>query len=419
MNLNKTSARAAGIALMAIVGSYGVSVSAETSAVYGRSIELLPRPGYDAEGLPAGSFRAFPTATLKLDFDDNIFSTDGNEEDDFILSLRPGLSLVSDWNVHSLSFGADADVVRYGDNDAEDHTNFNAFVLGRYDVNRNTNLRGGLSYARNNEDRGSPDAAAGSEPTTSSTLSPSFGVFHQAGRFNFDGNASARVINVDDTPTNGATINNDDRDRTEYDIRLRAAYEYHRFSEVYIRGSYLPRDYKSSVDDNGLNRDSDGYALVVGVDAELSGITAGNVFLGYRRQDYDDPALSAIGGLQFGANATWNVLRTTSIKGSITRSVQETTQNNSSGFFSTTLRVGVDHEVRRNFLIGGSASFTRADYDGIGREDDDVNLGMFGNYMFDRNFHLRGSYRFTDRDSTVAGSDYQKNVLSLQLLGQF
>ena len=73
----------------------------------------------------------------------------------------------------------------------------------------------------------------------------------------------------------------------------------------------------------------------------------------------------------------------------------------------------------RNFLVGGSASFTKADYEGINREDDDINFGLFGNYMFDRNFHLRGSYRFTDRDSSIAGSDYQKNVLSLQLLGQF
>ena len=82
-------------------------------------------------------------------------------------------------------------------------------------------------------------------------------------------------------------------------------------------------------------------------------------------------------------------------------------------------RVSVDHEVLRNFLVGGSASYTWNDYEGISREDDDVNVSLFGNYMFNRSVHLRGAYTFTDRDSTVAGSDYQKNILSLQLRGQF
>jgi hypothetical protein len=396
------------------------AASAETSAVYSRSVDLLPRPGYDADGVPAGSFRAFPAVEVEGKFDDNIFSSNTNEEGDFIFSVRPEMRFVSDWNVHSLQFGADAELVTHADNDNENHGNFSADVSGRYDVSRTLNWRGGMSFARSHEGRGSPNNAGGSEPTQSDTLSPSVGFFHQSGRFSFDGSANARILNLQDVSTTGtASINNDDRDRTEYDVGLRAAYEYQRYSEVYMRGRYLPREYRSSVDDNGQNRDSDGYELVIGIDSELSGVTAAGAFIGYRSQNYDDAALSNINGLQFGANATWNVLRTTSLKGGITRTVQETTTNNASGFFATSARVSVDHEVLRNFLVGGSASYTWNDYEGISREDDDVNVSLFGNYMFNRSVHLRGAYTFTDRDSTVAGSDYQKNILSLQLRGQF
>jgi hypothetical protein len=405
--------------LLLVAGGFAATVGAETSQVYSRNVELLPRPGYDAEGVPAGSFRAFPSVTLEGRYDDNIFSTDTGEESDFIFSLRPELVFSSDWNVHSLEFAAGGDFVGYSDNDDENHQNFFVRTNGLYEVQRDLSFRGGVGYARSHEGRGSANDAGGTEPTQVDTLSPSVGLFYQDGLFSFDASASARVLNLEDVSTTTASINNDDRDRTEYDIGLRAAYEYTRYSELYLRGRYLPREYRSSVDDNGFNRDSDGYELVIGADVELSGVTAAGAFIGYRNQDYDDARLGEVDGLQYGANFTWNVLRTTSIDGSITRSVEETTINNASGFFVTSARVGIDHEVMRNFLVGADASFSRNDYEGTSREDDDVRVNLYGNYMFNRNFHLRAGYDFTDHDSNVAGSDYQKNVVNLQLRGQF
>ena len=59
----------------------------------------------------------------------------------------------------------------------------------------------------------------------------------------------------------------------------------------------------------------------------------------------------------------------------IARGVEETTIGTSSGFFSTTLGLNVDHELLRHLLLHADASYSKSDYEGIIREDDYLRFG--------------------------------------------
>jgi hypothetical protein len=177
-------------------------------------------------------------------------------------------------------------------------------------------------------------------------------------------------------------------------------------------------DYSSAVDDAGFKRDSDGYELIAGTRIDFSGVTYGDIFGGYRRQMYDDARLESVSGPTFGGLVTWNVTGLTTIKGSIQRSVEESTLSGASGFFATEYKATVDHELLRNLLIGADISYLVDDYKGIDRTDNYYHGGAYARYLMNRNLYLTARYDYQKRDSNVTGADYDRNVVLLQVSTQ-
>ena len=46
-------------------------------------VTARPRPDFDALGIRAGGFLIFPSVTVDGQYNDNVFATDENEEEDF------------------------------------------------------------------------------------------------------------------------------------------------------------------------------------------------------------------------------------------------------------------------------------------------------------------------------------------------
>src|SRR3546814_5358226 len=101
---------------------------------------------------------------------------------------------------------------------------------------RNTPFRGGVNYLASTEERGSPDDVNGEEPTEYTLITPFVGAFHRWNRVSLDVEAGADVLDFDDVGTAaGTTINNDDRDRTEYSLTTRLGYDIMPQYEAFIR----------------------------------------------------------------------------------------------------------------------------------------------------------------------------------------
>ena len=105
----------------------------------------------------------------------------------------------------------------------------------------------------------------------------------------------------------------------------------------------------------------------------------------------------------------------TTVTGSVQRTIQDTTQVDASGFFSTTYRGTVDHELLRNLLVGGEFSYTLNEFEGISREDDQVRANIYARYLMHRNLYLSVKYSYEKRDSSEAGSDFTTNLLSFRV----
>lgn len=424
-----------GVAVALIVAPFAARAQAPTlfhfetrEPIRGVTVTGRARPDLDPLGIRAAGFLLYPKLAVAEQYDDNIFSTDTDEEDDFITIVSPSIQLRSNWRNHALNFFATADIGLYAENNDEDYEDFTVGADGRVDIVRDSFVKAAISFSELHEDRGSPDdpgAGVALEPTEFSVLFPQVGVFHRFGRFNLNVDGTLRRFDFDDVPCTGPApcvagiVNNDDRDRNEWEATARLGYEIVPHYEAFIRASYNVREYDDAVDDVLLDRDSDGYEVVAGTAIEFTGVTFGNVFVGFRSQDPDDPSLPTIDGVGFGGQIIWNVTGLTTVKGFVKRTVEETTQPDAAGFFATRVGASVDHELLRNLLVGAEASFTNSAYEGIDRDDDDIRFGVYGRYILNRHLYLSARYNHSERDSDAAGADFDKNVFMVRLATQF
>jgi len=385
----------------------------------GETVESRPRPQYDPLGVRMGSFVLFPELNVQEQYETNIFATENNEDDDFITRILPNLTLRSDWNNHQLIFESGADIGFYADHSSEDFQDYFLGARGRVDVRRSTQLLLGTRFSHLHDSRENPDSPGNAdEPTQFNLYSADTSLRHDFGRINAEVAGSFERFSYEDPDAvGGGEVNEHERDRDIYTGSLRVGYEIQPTYEAFVRATYNRRVYDGTEAGTGIDRDSHGVNGVAGMDVDFGGIIFGEFFLGYGYQDYEDSSLENISGLNGGADMTWNVTGLTTITGLLTGGIRETTQAGASGRLVTTGAIGVDHELRRNLLLGGNVSVTRDDYEGISRTDWVYRAGADMTYLINRYLRAALGYEFAkrDADSGFSSDDFTNHTILVRV----
>ena len=260
-----------------------------------------PRPELDALGIHLGGFQLFPALGLSETYDDNIFATEGGKESDGITEILPAARLQSNWSRHSLTLFSDARIARYIDHPSEDFEDWRAGGRGRLDIVDRSYATGQGSYNQLHEPRSSPDDVRGVNPTRFTDTNFGVGGTMALNRLilGVDGTFD-RYIFQNAVNSAGVILNNQDRNRDQERVVVRAGYELAPLRTVFVRGGYDRRSYETKIDDNGFARSSHGYEVEVGADYDLTGVTALEGYIGYRRQTYEDSRLSDAAGVGAG-----------------------------------------------------------------------------------------------------------------------
>lgn len=380
----------------------------------GETVMGRRRPDYDPVGVRMGGFMLYPELGLQESFNSNIFAAAADEKSDFITSIEPSLDLRSNWNNHALNLHADSRVVRYMDYDDENFNDYTLSADGRFDVLRDFRLLGGAGYQVRHEPRSSPDNQGGTEPTEYSVTGANLGAEKEFNRLSVHLDGKIDRYEYDNVRnTAGTILDQSGRDRDQYEAMLKAGYEIAPLRQIYVLSSYNTREYDKLT--GGFNRDSDGYLVGGGAQYDLTGLIFLDAYAGYRRQEYSDARLGEIDGWASGIKVTWNVTRLTTITGTLDRDIEETTLSNSPGYFQTRAELRADHELLRNLILTASLGYQNDDFQGISRDDDYYLAALGAKYLLNRNFTLSGGYGYRSRESSVAGSDFDENVVMLRL----
>lgn len=378
------------------------------------------RPDYAPVGGRVGSFFIFPKAEVEAEYNSNVYADETDVRDDFIGVLKPSVGVYSIWSRHSLGMRAGADIGRYAEYETENYEDF--FVSGdsRLDIFHSAALSGELDLARRHEDRSSPDDVNGETPTEYYDLSGGVKGDYRVSRIALQGNVRYQYLDYEDVESStGMTINNDDRDRLVGRMGGRVGYEVIPDHLLFLGGEYNNRDYIDAVDDGGVDRDSQGYELELGVQFPVTAIVQGELSGGWQQQFYASDQFEDVGGYAFNAALTWFPTELTTVDLEGGRTIEETTTQGASGYFKSSLRLAVAHELRHNVILRADAGLSQDDYRGIERTDYSYSASVGARYLLNRNFYLGADYRFRQRDSDNDSSDFTRHIMMLRAGVQF
>lgn len=415
-------------AIVSVAGTTGAALaddmpsthSSDIQDIRGQGVAERARPGYDAIGIRAGAFMIYPTLDVSEVYNDNIFATSNNEESDFITGVSPGIKVNSLWSRHSLNLHANLDQYWYASNSSENRTDWNVGTDGRLDVRRDTNLIGSMSYAQLHEDRGAATApTSAAEPSEYKLFDAKLGLNQAFNRIT--AGLTGTYDNFDYSNVRsfaGPLIDQDDRDRSEYVGSLKVGYMVSPDTNVYAQGSLNKRDYRQSPPVVTVDRNSDGYAAVVGSDFKLARLVQGGAYVGYQSQSYDNPAFSNDSGIAYGANVNWYVTPLTTVRLTGASTIEEAAFGGASGYNAKTVDLGVDHELMRNIILTGDVGYENDDFGNISRKDDVFTAGLGVNYLLNQFLAVGVKYNLTDRNSNNPGTDFTRNSIGITLRGQ-
>jgi len=385
--------------------------AAQTDIPRGVTVMERERPEVDPLGVQLGGFMVFPSLTVQGIHDDNVFAAANNERSDFVTVVAPAVRVNSTWSVHDLKLGAGARVGRYADFTSEDFEDYFINSTGRFEFTPRSYLDGSLSFNRLHEGRGDPDVGSGASPTEFN-LSEAGVQFYQG--FNkVSGEAEATVENYD-------YENSTDRDITIYRTSVRGDY---RFAEEYGAFARLSGNWREpdSTSVGVRDRTSNGWQVDAGVAFDLTGVTFGEVFAGYREQYFSQAGLDDINGLSFGAEIVNNFTRLTTFTLRAESSVEETTAGNASAYLQNAFSFNADHELRRNILLHAGAGYSTYEYQGIDRDAERFTGSLGATWMANRHMHFDAAYTYTDHSEsgadarTLGFNEWDGNLIMLSL----
>lgn len=431
-------------------GVVGVLIVCTAGPVLAEKPDLVPRENYDAppphpaslperasesmepKGGRVGSFVIFPSLELTGAYDSNVFATNRNEESDFIFTVVPAVRAQSDLAAPvRLNFQAVGVIDRFVDNTSENTEGYLVSHDGSWEVpalGEQSFLKWGLAHSRDWQDRGSPDdvASGAAEPTIIHSTLGYTGFQYKPGPLSITPRVSARYVDVDDVAAgDGSVINNDDRDRWVYREGLRVGYELIRGYEAYVTGGLNQRRYQDTPDDNGFDRDSDGWDAAVGARVGLTEVTSFDGYVGYMNQSYDDPRLAEVEGVGFGGRLNWSPRREWQIAASINRTIEETTLTDFSAYLATTYALAVSYQLMPALRFDARFSYGTFDYERIpgssaAEREDDMVIGQLGvRYYFTPNYYVRALWQQSHYSSDVPNAGYDRSIVYLTLGAQY
>ena len=402
----------------ALTGPDALAQSGEAAAAK-LDVVNRARPEWDPRGIRLGGLKVFPSLEVGLADDDNIYRESSDTTSDTVRHLRPRIFGTSQWSRHEFRFDAGLDSSNFADADSENVTNWFAGLGGRLDISRDAWLRADLTFRELHEERGDPESPfTALEPVSRRMSDVSVEAVRRLNRVSLGLEATYAGLayeNAVDAVT-GRPLTQDDRDRDQWGISARVGIDIASGTQLFLRRTNLFRRYDRPQGEDLFVRDSDGYETAFGVRFDWGAVIGGELFGGYRKQKYDrDERLPEVKGVSYGGGLTWNATPLTTVRGTARRTVNESALRQASGYLSSNVLLGLDHELRRNLLIGGDVGLTWNDYVGIEREDDVLTATVRLTWKVSRMAQAELGWRMQRRDSNFPRDDYDKDYIYLNL----
>jgi hypothetical protein len=372
---------------------------------------------YEQLGVRLGGLIFLPSIEADIGYDSNPRRINTDVKGATMLRTLGEVDLKSDWERHSLTGylrGAYDAFVGMSD---VNRPSGDGLVNLKLDVLRGTQFESEGRFQLSTQQPGNPNLPNGvvNQPLTF-TGGGTAGLVHTFNRLSIGAYGDIdRSIYGDAKLADGSTLSQEDRNYTQYALRLRTGYEISPFFSPFLEGRLDKRRYDNRIDDSGYARSSNGTGLSIGTTVNFNDRLTGEIAAGYERRVYDDPRLDDLNGPIGRASLVWNATPLTTVKLNASSTLGETTVVGSSGVVVRQAGIEVDHALRRNLTVTGTLDLTDNDYQGVYIKEHGLTGEVRLDWKLTRSLIFRASFTHDRLKSTAPDSDYTANVFLVGL----
>jgi hypothetical protein len=381
-------------------------------------VKTRQQPGYEAVGVRAGAWMFVPSLSVGGLYTSNAFSTPTNKQSDIALQVRPMLRAYTLWEGNSLALQADAQSDTYRRNPGLDQVDASFRARGRFELGHDAAILTNFRAAQLHDAVGSLTSPTGAvEPTPYTYITGDATYWQQFNRLAVS--AGARVESYDYGSTraqNGSIINQDGRDGQIYVGHGRLDYVFSPNFGIFAAVEGNRRELRGTPTQS---LSSDGYRALGGVNLEFSRLVSGEIGVGYSDQQFDSPAIARIAGPSYRAVLVWKPTRSVDVKFKADRIVTQAVDTVATGIQADALQLGIDYEFRRNVVVSLAAIYEKDRFVGQFRVDKVYSVLSEVKYLLNRHWSISVRHQYTNRDSNIPTSIYDKHEIGINATAQF
>jgi hypothetical protein len=416
------------VASAAVAQSLVPSTDYEVPQFYGRdkntSVLERERPEYQALGIRAGGFTVLPRLEAGLNNTNNVYFADSTtapgalpKVSDTFFTLKPSVVVQSNWGRHALRLQGGVQAKRYSDYSSENTTGWNVRGDGKIDIYGDSFINVGGDAQKVFEDRGSVNGSQNNLKPVPVEIQGLYarGVY---GQDRVRGTLDASYRNFDYKNVSG-NIDQNGRDYDGWQVGARGDVALSPDTALFVKGNYGENTYKHATITNPA-RDNSNARILGGANFDLTSLARGELGVGYIKRDYDRPTFTDISGFALSSKLEYFPTQLLTVTGVAVRQIQDSSFNNSGGYFQNMASLGADYELRRNLIVSVAGSYEYDKYKGVDRKDKVGNLALSGRYFVNNTVGLGLTLSSAKRTSKGAdfGPEYKARQIGLSLVFQ-
>ena len=409
------------MAALLTAGSLSAGV-AHAQSLYDRSenvpVTSRPNPEYDALGYHVGGFTAYPRISLSGTYDDNIFGQP-NGVSGAIFTATPSVDFDSNWSRHALNFNLRYERDQYLDHSTESSNELSLSSSGRLDIDRSSAANFVFNVARLTEARTAPDSVGGlREPVRYDVVTTSGEIYREFNRYRVEAEVGNNFYSFFNSRLfNGALYPEYLRDENATYERFRASYAYDPNIAFFAQVTPNQSQFLHRPLDGSGSFNSNGYAILGGVNFQLTHLLTGDAGIGYYSQSYNARNISDISGLAYNVTLRYFPTQLVTVTGHADHSISASAIPGTPASDVDSFSLRADYELRRNIIISPEADYSRYRYPGTSRDDDRFGASLNATYLVNRNIGVTASYAFIRQSTSggFGGTNFDDNRISLTL----
>jgi hypothetical protein len=205
------------------------------------------------------------------------------------------------------------------------------------------------------------------------------------------------------------------RDRDDDRVHGRVYYNIGPRSSVFVGAALTDIGF---INRGTVNPDSEELAYEVGGRWDVTAKTTGQVSVGQTEKDFDDPARDDTDTTTLAGRLSWTPRDRTTLSVYGSRQFEESTSAADNFYISELIGISIHQSLGSRFNVFAYVNQTDDEFDS-GRRDEILDYGVGLDYSLRRWLSVGAQYSVIERDSNQPGNDFEDEIISLYLNGNF